>query len=88
MKQAFRTEFVNLPAHVNWYPGHMRKAYRTIGPELKKVSLLIEVRDSRLPLTSHNPELDVKLKEFKVSKAVVFSKFDICDESKTMKIIK
>jgi len=88
MKQALRTEFLHLPSHVNWYPGHMREAYRTIGPELKKVSFFIEVRDSRLPLTSHNSELDVKLKEFKVPKAVVFSKFDLCNESETMRHIR
>lgn len=55
---ALRSEFVNAPRHVNWYPGHMRKAIRSIGDELKKVNFFIEVRDARIPITSHNNEID------------------------------
>jgi ribosome biogenesis GTPase A len=84
MKAAVRQEFQNLPHHVNWYPGHMRKAIRTIGPELKKVNFFVEVRDARLPITSYNSEIDVKLKEYGIKKAIVLSKFDLCHEKQTM----
>jgi len=53
-KVVFRTEFKNLPQKINWFPGHMRKAMDDMSDELKKVNLFIEVRDARIPLTSHN----------------------------------
>lgn len=52
-----RQEFRDLPKNVNWFPGHMRKAIRELEEEISKANLFIEVRDARLPLTSHNPEL-------------------------------
>lgn len=52
-----RQEFKDLPKHINWFPGHMRKAMHELEDEISKVSMLIEVRDARIPLTSHNPEL-------------------------------
>ena len=51
-KILFREEFKNVPQKVNWFPGHMRKAMRTLTNEFKKVSLFIEVRDARIPKTS------------------------------------
>ena len=54
MRSVFRETFSNLPSGVNWYPGHMRKTVRDLSDELKKVNLFVEVRDSRIPLTSHN----------------------------------
>jgi len=56
-KMIFRKEFTKVPKSINWYPGHMRKTMRILGDELKKVNLFIEVRDARIPFTSHNPEL-------------------------------
>ena len=53
-KLLFREEFKNVPQKVNWFPGHMRKAMRTLGEEFKKVNLFIEVRDARIPKTSQN----------------------------------
>ena len=35
----------------------MRKAVREIGEEISKANMFIEVRDARIPMTSHNPEL-------------------------------
>ena len=46
-----------MPRHINWFPGHMRKAMRTLEDEFKKVQMFIEVRDARIPRTSENPEL-------------------------------
>ena len=35
----------------------MRKAMRDIEDEISKANMFVEVRDSRVPLTSHNPDL-------------------------------
>jgi ribosome biogenesis GTPase A len=35
----------------------MRKAIKELEDEIQKVNMFIEVRDARIPVTSHNPEL-------------------------------
>lgn len=42
---------------IQWYPGHMAKARRIIGEDLKLVDVVIEVLDARLPRSSSNPVL-------------------------------
>ena len=44
-------------ALINWYPGHMAKARRLLQDQIKRVDLVIEICDSRLPLSSRNPDL-------------------------------
>ena len=44
-------------APINWYPGHMAKAKRLITDQMKRVDLVIELCDARLPYSSRNPEL-------------------------------
>ena len=85
--KAFRTEFTNLPSKVNWYPGHMRKTVRNLGDELKKVNMFIEVRDARIPKTSHNPEL-VALIPPQMKKLVVYNKMDLANNRKSTDMIK
>ena len=48
-------DFENL--NINWFPGHMRKALRGVGDQIKRVDVVIELRDARLPITSQNPDL-------------------------------
>lgn len=43
---------------IQWFPGHMAKARRQMEENLKKVDMIIEIRDARIPLTSHNPMLE------------------------------
>ncbi len=43
---------------INWYPGHMAKAKRLLTEQLKRVDLVIELCDARLPYSSRNPDLD------------------------------
>ena len=38
--------------HIHWYPGHIAKAERQLKEKLNLVVVIIEVRDSRLPLSS------------------------------------
>lgn len=42
---------------INWFPGHMAAATRAIRQRLKLADLVIEVRDSRIPLSSANEDL-------------------------------
>ena len=83
----FRQEFAHLPRGVNWYPGHMRKTMRNLGDDLKKVNLFIEVRDARIPVTSHNPEL-LALVPAKMRKIVVYNKIDLANVRKTTELLK
>lgn len=43
---------------IHWFPGHMAKAKREITELLKLVDLVLEVRDARIPVSSHNPDIN------------------------------
>ncbi|KAK9178154.1 hypothetical protein WN943_027344 [Citrus x changshan-huyou] len=47
--------------NINWFPGHMAAATRAIKHRLKISDLVIEVRDSRIPLSSAHPGLQPQL---------------------------
>ncbi|MDU6597608.1 MAG: hypothetical protein E6495_07520, partial [Veillonella sp.] len=40
---------------VHWFPGHMAKATRMITEYIKKVDVVIELLDARIPRSSANP---------------------------------
>ncbi|WP_437769689.1 ribosome biogenesis GTPase YlqF [Sorangium sp. So ce281] len=42
---------------IQWYPGHMTKARRTIAESIPSQDVVIEVLDARMPLASENPVL-------------------------------
>ena len=42
---------------VQWYPGHIAKAERLLTEQLKKVDVVLEVRDSRIPFATHHPNV-------------------------------
>ena len=42
---------------IQWYPGHIAKAERQLTEQLKKVDLVLEVRDARIPLATRHPQL-------------------------------
>ena len=42
---------------IQWYPGHIAKAERQLKEQLKRVDVVLEVRDARIPLASHHPQL-------------------------------
>lgn len=44
--------------HIQWYPGHMRKTKRLLQENLKLVDIVFELLDSRIPISSTNPEID------------------------------
>ena len=46
--------FVN----IQWYPGHMTKTRRMIAEQIKNVDAVCEILDSRIPVSSRNPDVD------------------------------
>ncbi|MBD2464785.1 ribosome biogenesis GTPase YlqF [Oscillatoria sp. FACHB-1407] len=42
---------------IQWYPGHIAKAERQLLDQLKKVDVVLEVRDARIPLSTHHPQM-------------------------------
>jgi ribosome biogenesis GTPase A len=45
-----------MPA-IQWYPGHIAKAERQLQEQLKKVDVVLEVRDARIPFATYHPLL-------------------------------
>ena len=66
---------------IQWYPGHMTRAKRAMEEDIKKVDLVIEVLDARIPMSSRNPDID-KLAKGKF-RLVLLNKSDLADESVT-----
>ncbi len=60
-----------------WYPGHMTKAKRMMQENIKLIDLVIELVDSRIPLSSRNPDID----QLAVNKSriVLLNKSDLAD---------
>jgi ribosome biogenesis GTPase A len=42
---------------IQWYPGHIAKAERQLQEQLKKVDVVLEVRDVRIPFATYHPLL-------------------------------
>ncbi|WP_088890178.1 ribosome biogenesis GTPase YlqF [Leptolyngbya ohadii] len=42
---------------IQWYPGHIAKAERALQEQLKKVDVVLEVRDARIPLATRHPDV-------------------------------
>lgn len=42
---------------IQWYPGHIAKAEKALAEQLKKVDVVLEVRDARIPLSSAHPKM-------------------------------
>lgn len=43
--------------YIQWYPGHIAKAERDLKEQLKRVDVVLEVLDARIPLASHHPQV-------------------------------
>lgn len=42
---------------IQWYPGHIAKAEKQLKEQLKLVDVVLEVRDARIPLSTHHPQV-------------------------------
>ncbi|KAJ1311687.1 hypothetical protein OPQ81_010161 [Rhizoctonia solani] len=73
-----------LPIAPSWYPGHMRRFFTQLPELLARTHIVLEARDSRLPLTSINPEFEAALEKWRLSRSnelceriVVYTKRDL-----------
>ncbi|MBJ7886195.1 ribosome biogenesis GTPase YlqF [Bacillaceae bacterium HSR45] len=60
---------------IQWYPGHMAKAKREVSEQLKKVDLVFELVDARIPYSSRNPMIDEVIKQ--KPRVVILNKKDM-----------
>ena len=65
--------------NINWNPGHMAKTKRQIVNSLKLIDVVVELLDSRIPISSQNPDIAEITKGKK--KIVVLNKCDLSDET-------
>ncbi len=66
---------------ISWYPGHMAKARRQLETQLKRVDIVLELCDCRLPLSSRNPALDDMLSN--KPRLLLMNKEDLADPAAT-----
>ncbi len=64
-----------------WYPGHMTKAKRMMQENIKLIDLVIELVDSRIPMSSRNPDIDSLA--VNKSRIILLNKSDLASESYT-----
>ena len=64
---------------INWYPGHMKKTRELIRENLKRVDVILELVDARIPASGRNPILDEPARGKK--RFVLLNKSDLADEA-------
>lgn len=64
--------------NINWYPGHMAKTRKQIEEDLKLIDVVIELLDSRIPVSSRNPDIKNLTKNKK--RIILLNKCDLSDE--------
>ncbi len=62
---------------IQWFPGHMTKAFKQIKESLKKTDVVIEILDARIPNASRNPMIEEIVAE--KPSVVVLNKSDLGD---------
>lgn len=66
---------------IQWFPGHMARARRLLGDQLRRVDVVLELCDARLPRSSRNPDLS-KLSAHK-QRVLVLGKADLANAAST-----
>ncbi|MGD8190179.1 ribosome biogenesis GTPase YlqF [Brevibacillus ginsengisoli] len=66
---------------IQWFPGHMAKARRQVTEKLKQIDVVIELLDSRLPLSSRNPMIDEIVGD--KPRLILLNKADLADDKVT-----
>lgn len=62
---------------INWYPGHMAKTKKQISEDLKLIDIIIEILDSRIPISSRNPDINELTKN--KDRIIILNKSDLAD---------
>ena len=70
---------------INWYPGHMARTKREIKEKINLIDIVLEVIDSRMPISSKIIDIDEYVKN--KPKILIMTKYDMCDVTKTNKFI-
>ena len=66
---------------INWYPGHMLKAKKELAEQLKRVDVVLEMRDARIPVSSVNQDFEELLGHKK--RILIFNKTALADQEVT-----
>ena len=69
--------------NINWYPGHMAKTKKQIIEDLKLIDVVAEIIDSRIPISSQNPEI-AKIVQGK-NRIIILNKYDLASEEENRK---
>lgn len=67
--------------NIQWFPGHMTKTKRKIQASLKLVDAVAEIIDSRIPVSSRNPDLDQLVQN--KPRIILMNKCDMADKAQT-----
>ena len=67
--------------NIQWFPGHMTKAQRMIGENIKLVDAVCEILDARIPYASRNPDIDTLAAD--KPRLVILNRCDLADEKAT-----
>ena len=71
---------------IRWYPGHMGKAQEQMAEAIKRIDVIIEVLDARLPFSSSNHQLEEMRRNKPCIK--VLNKHDLADPAVTRAWVK
>ncbi len=63
--------------NINWFPGHMKKTKEIIIDNLKLVDVILEIIDSRIPISSRNPMIDEIIAD--KPRIIIMNKSDLSD---------
>lgn len=67
--------------NIQWFPGHMAKTRRQIKESLRLVDAVVEIIDSRIPVSSRNPEIDALVSQ--KPRIMLLNKCDVADDNLT-----
>lgn len=60
--------FPALPSAPSWFPGHMNRFTKQLPALLSRTDVVLELRDSRLPLTSINNNLESAINKWRAER--------------------
>lgn len=66
---------------IQWFPGHMTKAQRMIGENMKLVDAVCELIDARIPRSSRNPDIDSLAGD--KPRLIILNRIDLADPTMT-----
>lgn len=74
---------MNQDMFINWYPGHMKKTKALLNESVGLIDIVVEVVDSRVPLSGKNPDIDLIANN--KPRIIILNKDDLADTDTTKK---